>query len=85
MFARLRAASILALLCLSTASAQTLPTEVHPSLLLSPEDIPLLKERIQRAPYDAWWNTVLTRSQNGLAADALSGRIALAQVGVRCL
>ncbi len=58
------------LLCLTSASAQSLPAEAHPSLLLSPEDIPLLKERITRAPYDTWWQTVLTRSQNGLAADA---------------
>jgi hypothetical protein len=49
--------------------AQPAPT-VHPALLFGAEDIPLLKERIQRAPYDAWWQTVLTRSQNGLPTAA---------------
>lgn len=51
------------------AQAQLAPA-AYPSLLFGAEDIPLLKERIQRAPYDTWWQTVLTRSQNGLPTAA---------------
>ena len=46
------------------AAAQTLAAEVHPSLLFSAEDIPLLKERIQREPYTTWWQIVLQRARN---------------------
>ena len=46
------------------AAAQTLSAEVHPGLLFSAEDIPLLKERIQREPYATWWQTVLQRTRN---------------------
>ena len=46
------------------AAAQTLAAEVHPGLLFSAEDIPLLKERIQREPYTTWWRTVLQRARN---------------------
>ena len=46
------------------AAAQTLSAEVHPGLLFSAEDIPLLKERIQREPYATWWQIVLQRAQN---------------------
>ena len=45
------------------AAAQTLSAEVHPGLLFSAEDIPLLKERIQREPYATWWQTVLQRAR----------------------
>ena len=47
-----------------SAAAQTLSAEVHPGLLFSAEDIPLLKERIQREPYVTWWRTVLQRARN---------------------
>lgn len=53
------------LACSGLAQAQ-LPIDAHPSLLFSREDVSLLKERIQRPPYDAWWSTVLRRAQNGL-------------------
>ena len=46
------------------AAAQTLAAEVHPGLLFFAEDIPLLKERIQREPYTTWWRTVLQRARN---------------------
>ena len=46
------------------AAAQTLSAEVHPGLLFSAEDIPLLKERIQREPYATWWRIVLQRARN---------------------
>ena len=49
------------------AAAQTLSAEVHPGLLFSAEDIPLLKERIQREPYATWWQTVLQRARNAPA------------------
>ena len=46
------------------AAAQTLADEVHPGLLFFAEDIPLLKERIQREPYTTWWRIVLQRARN---------------------
>ena len=46
------------------AAAQKLSAEVHPGLLFSAEDIPLLKERIQREPYATWWRIVLQRARN---------------------
>ena len=46
------------------AVAQRLSAEVHPGLLFSAKDIPLLKERIQREPYITWWRTVLQRARN---------------------
>ncbi len=46
------------------AAAQTLSAEVHPGLLFSAADIPLLKERIQREPYATWWQVVLQRARN---------------------
>ena len=53
----------LALAPVGTA-AQTLSAEVHPGLLFSAADIPLLKERIQREPYATWWQIVLQRARN---------------------
>ena len=52
------------------AAAQTLSAEVHPGLLFSAEDIPLLKERIQREPYATWWQTVLQRARTAPATFA---------------
>ncbi len=46
------------------ATAQTLSAEVHPGLLFSAADIPLLKARIQREPYATWWQIVLQRARN---------------------
>lgn len=46
------------------AAGQTLSAEVHPGLLFFAEDIPLLKERVQREPYATWWQTVLQRARN---------------------
>lgn len=52
------------------AAAQTLPAEVHPGLLFSAADIPLLKERIEREPYATWWQTVLQRARTAPATFA---------------
>ena len=52
------------------AAAQTLSAEVHPGLLFSAEDIPLLKERIQHEPYATWWQTVLQRARTAPATFA---------------
>ena len=52
------------------AAAQPLPAEVHPGLLFSAADIPLLKERIEREPYATWWQTVLQRARTAPATFA---------------
>ena len=65
----LRFAALFLLTFFSPAYAQ-LTDDARPSLLFSREDIPTLRERIQRPPYDAWWSTVLTRAQNGLPDSA---------------
>ncbi len=69
MFVRFVVAFSFMVATVSVVQAQVAPT-AHPSLLFGAEDIPLLKERIQREPYAAWWQTVLTRSQNGLPTAA---------------
>ena len=56
------------------AAAQKLSAEVHPGLLFFAEDIPLLKERIQREPYATWWRTVLQRARNTLRRPLLDER-----------
>ena len=61
----LRSTALFLLTFFCSVQAQ-LPDDARPSLLFSREDIPTLKDRIQRPPYDAWWATVLTRAQNGL-------------------
>jgi hypothetical protein len=48
----------------SAGIAQTLPAERHPSLLFDAGHIETMKERIQRAPYSSWWQTVLSRAQS---------------------
>lgn len=40
-----------------------LPAEQHPSLLFTAAEIPLLRERLQRAPYSTWWATTLSRAK----------------------
>ena len=68
------------------AAAQTLSAEVHPGLLFSAEDIPLLKERIQREPYATWWQIVLQRAQNTPATFADErAEVRLRQVPRLCL
>ena len=52
------------------AAAQPLSAEVHPGLLFSAADIPLLKERIEREPYATWWQTVLQRARTAPATFA---------------
>jgi hypothetical protein len=47
-----------------------LPAEQHPSLLFTAEQIPLLKERLQRAPYATWWGTTLRRAEAAAATYA---------------
>ncbi|MBI2503625.1 MAG: heparinase II/III family protein [Candidatus Latescibacteria bacterium] len=54
-----------------------LPAEQHPSLLFTADEVPLLKERIQRAPYSTWWTTTLKR------ADAAAGTFAEERAKVR--
>ncbi len=44
-----------------------LPDEQHPSLLFTADQLPLLRERLQRQPYATWWATTLTRA-NAAAA-----------------
>ena len=56
--------AVLTVLTPLASSAQILSAEVHPGLLFAAEDVPQLKERIQREPYAIWWQTVLDRAQN---------------------
>jgi len=50
------------LLWSAAAHAVNLPTERHPALLFDRDTLPLLKERILRAPYNAWWTIVQERA-----------------------
>lgn len=54
----------MALLVAVSAGAYDLPAEEHPGLLFTSEQIPQLKERIQREPYATWWQTVLARAES---------------------
>ena len=54
---------LLALIPASTC-AQTLVAEVHPGLLFGAEEVPVLKERIQRQPYATWWQIVRDRADS---------------------
>ncbi len=73
-FAKVVRIGVVALLALGglprPATALTLPTERHPSLLFTVDQVPLLKERIQRSPYSGWWQIVLRRAQATPAAFA---------------
>ena len=51
------------LLFAAAGHSQTLPPETHPSLLFTAAELPLLKSRIERAPYSSWWQTTLQRAQ----------------------
>ncbi|MDA0335327.1 MAG: heparinase II/III family protein [bacterium] len=56
-------AFLLLLLRVAASGAQVpLAAEVHPSLLFTAEQVPLLQARITRAPYATWWATVLDRA-----------------------
>ena len=63
----------LLLLCVLPGQSLELPAEQHPSLLFTADEIPLLKERIQRAPYATWWATTLKRA-NAAAATYVEER-----------
>ncbi len=61
--------TVIAIVALATMAphdlpAQTLPTEQHPGLLFTSDDISVLKERIQREPYATWWQTVQARAES---------------------
>ena len=60
----LGSAVLLLLLAGATGAQVTLPAEVHPGLLFTTEQVPLLQARITREPYATWWMTVLERAQN---------------------
>ncbi|MSR84744.1 MAG: hypothetical protein EXS58_17820 [Candidatus Latescibacteria bacterium] len=63
----------LLLLCALPGQSLELPAEQHPSLLFTADEIPLLRERIQRAPYSTWWATTLQRA-NAAAATYVEER-----------
>lgn len=49
--------------------AWALPPERHPVLLYEFEDLPRIKERITRAPYDAWWAWIQDQADEALTLD----------------
>jgi hypothetical protein len=68
----MRLPEFLALLFLCALPAQSLelPVEQHPSLLFTADQVPLLRERIQRQPYATWWGTTLRRADAAAATYA---------------
>ena len=63
-FLHLAAAALISGLGTPATGQVALPAETHPSLLFSASDLPVLRERIRRAPYSGWWQTVLRRAEN---------------------
>ncbi|RME71228.1 MAG: hypothetical protein D6776_10555, partial [Planctomycetota bacterium] len=88
------------LLCALTASAQSVPqlppislppVPSAPGMLFAPADVPALRARRSRAPYDAWYNAFrsfvdarLGRVSSALGDDAL-GRFAKAAAALHAL
>ena len=54
-------AGALLLVALAAPSAALSP-ERHPSLLFETADLDLIEQRIARAPYRDWWDTILARA-----------------------
>ena len=48
----------------SRGDGPVLPAELHPSLLFTAAEIPLLKDRLERQPYSTWWQTVRARAES---------------------
>lgn len=64
------------LLCLSCAGSRqlgpvisSLPSERHPVLLITAEEIPTIRSRIGREPYSSWWRWAKERADAALSAD----------------
>ncbi len=58
--------ALIGLFCLLPGQlvALELPSEQHPFLLFAADQVPLLRERLQRAPYATWWGIVLRRANS---------------------
>lgn len=50
-----------------------MPAEHHPCLLFSAEQLPAIRERMQRLPYLAWWESI--RTSDDMVSQALTWRL----------